>query len=145
MHGFPQGRYCQNETDKPVGLIVFGNKSHTDLHGAPPQAPIIFTLTLFVRAAQKNSKSWRPVGYIPYLGYRRRTSNKTLTRGKIQDEHSCISLASESLKNIYKENVFQCVVLGHIMRAKVWIHFFILEVAKATINDWDNILRIKRV
>ena len=27
-------RYCQNKTDMPVGLIVFGDKSHTDLHGA---------------------------------------------------------------------------------------------------------------
>ncbi len=23
-------RYCQNKTDMPVGLIVFGDKSHTD-------------------------------------------------------------------------------------------------------------------
>ncbi len=44
-------RYCQNETDKPVGLIVFGDKPHTDLHGALSLAPIIFTLTLFNRAA----------------------------------------------------------------------------------------------
>jgi hypothetical protein len=26
--------YCQNETNMFVGLIVFGDKSHTDLHGA---------------------------------------------------------------------------------------------------------------
>jgi hypothetical protein len=25
-------RYCQNKTDMPVGLIVFGDKSHTDKH-----------------------------------------------------------------------------------------------------------------
>jgi hypothetical protein len=24
--------YCQNKTDMPVGLIVFGDKSHTDIH-----------------------------------------------------------------------------------------------------------------
>ncbi len=44
-------RYCQNKTDMPVGLIVFGDKSHTDLHGALSLTPIIFTLTLFNRAA----------------------------------------------------------------------------------------------
>ncbi len=27
-------RYCQNKNDMPVGLISFGDKSHTDLHGA---------------------------------------------------------------------------------------------------------------
>jgi hypothetical protein len=49
-------RYCQNKTDMPVGLIVFGDKSHTDLHGALPPTPIIFTLTLFDRAAQNDLK-----------------------------------------------------------------------------------------
>jgi hypothetical protein len=44
-------RYCQNKTDMPVGLILFGDKSHTDLHGALSLTPIIFTQTLFNRAA----------------------------------------------------------------------------------------------
>ena len=101
----------------PVGLIVFGDRSHTDLHGALSLTPIIFTLTLFNHAAQNDSKFWRPIGYIP--------SNKTHTRDKIQDEHSCISFAFQSLKNINKENGFQCVVLGHTVHVKVWIHYFI--------------------
>jgi hypothetical protein len=54
-------RYCQNKTDMPVGLIVFGDKSHTDLHGALSLTPIIFTLTLFSRAAQNDSKFRRPI------------------------------------------------------------------------------------
>ncbi len=102
-------RYCQNKTDMPVGLIVFGDKSHTDLNGALSLTPIIFTLTIFNRAAQNDSKFWRPIGYIPNLGYQRGTSNKTHTRDKIQDEHSCISFAFQSLKNTNKENEFQCV------------------------------------
>jgi hypothetical protein len=61
-------RYCQNKTDMPVGLIVFGDKSHTDLHGALSLTPNIFTLTLFNPAAQNDSKFWRPIGYIPNLG-----------------------------------------------------------------------------
>ncbi len=80
-------RYCQNKTDMLVGLIVFGDKSHTDLQGALSLTPIIFTLTLFNHAAQNDLKFWRPIGYIPNLGYRRGTSNKTHTRDKIQDEY----------------------------------------------------------
>jgi hypothetical protein len=60
-------RYCQNKTDMPVGLIVFGNKSHTDLHRALSLTPIIFTLTLINHAAQNDSNFWRPIGYIPNL------------------------------------------------------------------------------
>ena len=42
-------RYCSNPQGPtmPVGFIVFGNKSHTDLHGTLSLTPIIFTLTLF--------------------------------------------------------------------------------------------------
>ncbi len=68
---------------------------------------------------------WRPVGYIPNLGYGRETSNKTHTKDKIQDEHSCISFTFQSLTNINLENGFQCVVLGHTVHVKVWIHYFI--------------------
>jgi hypothetical protein len=115
--------YCQNKTAMSVGLILFGDKSHTDLHGALSLTPIIFTLTLFNRAAQNDSKFWRPIGYIPNLGYGRGTSNKTHTRDKIQDEQSCISFTFQSLKNINKENGFQCVVLGRTVHVKVWINF----------------------
>ncbi len=48
-----RGMYSQNKTDMPVGLIVFGVKSHTDLHGALSLTPIIFTLTFFNHAAGK--------------------------------------------------------------------------------------------
>jgi hypothetical protein len=42
-------RYCSNPQGPtmPVGLIVFGDKSHTNLHGTLSLTPIIFTLTLF--------------------------------------------------------------------------------------------------
>jgi hypothetical protein len=86
----------------------------------------------------------RPIGYIPNLQYGKGTSNKNLTRNKIQDEHSCISFAFQSLKNISKKNGFQYVVLAHSILAKVWIHF-LFEIPKATINGWDNILGKKRV
>jgi hypothetical protein len=99
-------RYCQNKTDMPVGLIVFGDKSHTDLHGALSLNPIIFTLTLFKRAAQNDGKFCQPIGYISNLGYRRGTSNKTHTKNKIQDKHSCISFAFQSLKTSTKNMAF---------------------------------------
>ncbi len=118
-------RYCQNKTDMPVVLIVFGDKSPTDLHGALSLTPIIFKLTLFNRATGNVSKFWRPNGYITHLGYGRGTSNKTHTKDKIQDEHSCISFAFQSLKNNNKENGFQCVVLGRTVRVNVWIHYFV--------------------
>jgi hypothetical protein len=125
-------RYCQNKTDMPVGLIVFGDKSHTDQHGALSLTPIIFTLTLFNRAAQNDSKFWRPIGYIPNLGYRRGTSNKTHTRDKIQDEHSCISFAFQSLKTSTKKMAFN-VLSWDIQCMSKFGFIILLEIPKTTI------------
>ncbi len=35
-----RNRYCKVKTDMPVALIVFADKSHTDLHGALSLTPI---------------------------------------------------------------------------------------------------------
>jgi hypothetical protein len=44
-----RNRYCTVTKQQlmPVALILFGDKSHTDLHGTLSFTPIIFTLTLF--------------------------------------------------------------------------------------------------
>jgi hypothetical protein len=109
----------------PVALIVFADKSHTDLQGALSLTPIIFTLTLFNHSARNNSKFWRPMGYIPNLTHGKGTSDKTQVKDKIQDEHKCISFIFESLKEISKGNGFDFTVLGRNVRVQVWIHVFI--------------------
>ena len=120
-------RYCdaQNARTMPVGLIVFGDKSHTDLHDILSLTPIIFTLTLFNRSARNNTKVWRPMGYIPNLSAGKGTANRSLTRDKIQDEHSCLSCIFQSLRKITQEGGFHLVVLGENVHVKVWIHYFI--------------------
>jgi hypothetical protein len=45
-----------NRPTMPVGLIVFGDKSHTNLHGTLALTPIIFTLTLFNRTSHNNTR-----------------------------------------------------------------------------------------
>ncbi len=44
-----RNRYCilTKWPTMPIASIVFGDKSHTDLHGTLSLTPIIFTLTLF--------------------------------------------------------------------------------------------------
>ncbi len=50
-----------------VGLVIFGDKSHTDLHGSLALTPVIFTLTFFNRKARNNPRFWRLLGYTPNL------------------------------------------------------------------------------
>ena len=73
-----KNRYCANTGDMvnemPIALIVFGDKSHTDLHGTLSVTPLTFTLTCFNRAARNNNDFWRPLGYIPNLSYGKKQS-----------------------------------------------------------------------
>jgi hypothetical protein len=117
--------YCKEKGTMPVGLIVFGDKSHTDLHGVLSLTPMIFTFTFFNRAARNNPRFWRPFTYIPNLSYGKGTANQTPTKNKIQDEHTCISFAFKSLRKISEEKGFSLLVLDKEVHVKVWIHFFI--------------------
>jgi hypothetical protein len=59
--GLPaRDRLCANPNHPtmPVGLIVLGDKSHTNLHGTLALTPIIFTLTLFNRTSCNNTRFW---------------------------------------------------------------------------------------
>ena len=117
--------YCQSENDMPVGIIIFGDKSHTDLHGALALTPIIFTLSFFNEKCRNNHKFWRVLGYVPNLSYGKNKSNKTPTVNKVQDEHNCLSCVFESIRQIHKNNGFRARVLDFDVNVKIWIHYFI--------------------
>jgi hypothetical protein len=109
----------------PVALIAFGDKSHTDLHGSLALTPVIFTLSLFNRAAWNSTNFWRPFGYIPNLSAQKGVADKRLTKDKLQDEHSCLSVLFKSLCDINKNGGFDLFICGKEVRIKVWIHYFI--------------------
>ena len=68
--------YCQSDHNlpngMPVALVIFGDKSHTDLHGALALTPIIFTLSFFNQKCRNNQKFWRVLEYVPNLGYEKK-------------------------------------------------------------------------
>ena len=62
--------YCGKRREHmPIVLIVFGDKTHTDLHGSLSVTLIMFTLTCFNRKARNNPKHWRPLAYILNLSH----------------------------------------------------------------------------
>jgi hypothetical protein len=86
------------------------------------------------RISQNNTHFWRPLAYIPYLGYGKNKANKTNTRDKIQNEHTCLPTAFKSHKKYHRNGGFQATVMGREVNVKVWIHFFIGD-AKGN-NKW---------
>jgi hypothetical protein len=98
-------RFCappdDTKNDMPGCINNFWGQSHMDLHGALALPPIIFTLTLLNRTLQNNANFWRPLAYMPNLGYGKNKVDKTSTNDKIQDEHKCLSVAFESIRQIH--------------------------------------------
>ncbi len=135
--------YCQNVNNMLVALIIFAYQTHTDLHGALSLTPVIFTLALFNRASQNNLMFWRPLGYIPNLGYGIGTADKTATWDKIQDEHIFFSFVLESLKKINKKMDLN-VLFWVSWYASKYGFISSLEVQKEITNCWDNIPEIGR-
>jgi hypothetical protein len=86
-------RFCANPygPTMPVGFIVFGDKSHTNLHEKLALTPIIFTLTLLNRTSCNNTRFWRLISYIPNLSYGKGGADRRKTSDKLQDEHTCLS------------------------------------------------------
>ena len=121
--------YCKSDHNlpngMPVALVIFGDKSHTDLHGALALTPIIFTLSFFNQKCRNNQKFWRVLGYVPNLGYGKNKSNKTPTIKKLQDEHDCLSCVFQSIRRIHQKGGFRAKVLGRNVNVKIWIHYFI--------------------
>ncbi len=86
-----KNRYCTNTDELPIALIVFGDKTHTDLHGTLAVTPLTFTLTCFNRSARNNTAFWRPLAYIPNLSY-----------GKIRQ-------IREKLRTKFKMSIYVCL------------------------------------
>ena len=124
-----KNRYCTNadeiDNDMPIAMIVFADKTHTDLHGTLSVTPLIFTLTCFNRSARNNTDFWRPLAYVPNLSLGKNKADKRETKDKIQDEHRCLSAALESVKEIHRKGGFYATVMGRVVKIKVWIHFII--------------------
>ena len=128
--------YCGKKGEKmPIALIVFGDKTATDLHGDLSVTPIIFTLTFFNRAARNNPAFWRPLAYVPNLQHGKGKSDKTPSSTKVQDEHRCLDAAFKSLRDLHRHGRgLNTVTKGRSVICCVWIHFFIGDTSG--FNTW---------
>jgi hypothetical protein len=122
-----KSRFCGTKGQyMPLGLIVFGDKTHTDLHGSLSVTPIIFSLTLFNSAARNNPSFWRPLAYIPNLSHGKGKADKTQSKEKTQNEHKCLALAFASLAEMnVSPGGLKAFVKGRPVYGRAWIHFFI--------------------
>ncbi len=119
-------RYCGRKGDyMPVALIMFGDKSHTDLHGALSVEPVSFTLSLFNQSARNLPQFWRLLGYIPNLSAGKGEADRMPAVDKIQNEHNCLSYVWKSVRDIHMQGGILTSVMGRRVHLKIWIHYII--------------------
>jgi len=94
----------------PFGMIIFGDKSHTDLHGSLSVTPITFTATFFNRKARNNPAFWKPMAYLPNLAYGK--GHGLTPTEKLQDEHNCLAYALKSLVDLSESGGIRTTVMG---------------------------------
>ncbi len=56
------------------------------------------------------------------------------TMMKIQDKHRCLSCILQSIRDIHRSGGFLASACGHNVKIKVWIHYFIGDIAGN--NKW---------
>jgi hypothetical protein len=118
-----------------IALVVFGDELHFDSTGTLKTLPLMFTLSLFNQKARNDVCFWRPLAYIPNLGYgapkkedTKLLHTKTPATFKLQNEHNCIAAAPASLVEISKRwGIIRVTVESKPVIVKVWIHFFVSD------------------
>ena len=120
-------RFCGDDPrNMPVALVVFGDKSHFDLHGTLSTLPLTFTLSCFNLKSRNSSEFWRPLAFIPNLSYGATSSkNSAKPVESLQDEHECLKACFQELIDIHRSGGIPATVMGRPVILKVWIHFFV--------------------
>ena len=106
----------------PFGIVIFADKSHSDLHGVLSLTPITFTATFFNRTVRNNPDCWRPMAYLPNLSFGNSDDDAV---DKVEDEHRCIAFGLKSLIEVSEEGGIKTKVMGREVIIKPFIHFFI--------------------
>ena len=135
-----------NELDMPVGMIIFIDKTHTDLHGSLSTTPVLFTLTLFGQKARALPHFWRVLGFMPNLSHGKGSSDQREAYMKCQDEHVCLAKIFEELIQLNRDGGVWMEVKGRIVRCRLFVHFFVgdMEGNRSLLGHYKNSTTSKR-
>ena len=98
---------CKNPNDFCLGIKLFIDATHTDVHSNWLLDPVMFTFTFFTNELTKSDKAWRTLGLITDTDQNSRAQNKQIsTRDKLQDFHLQLKLILESVKKCQDKGGF---------------------------------------
>ena len=81
-------------------IIIFVDKTHSDVKGRLTQEPVMYTLGIFNQKTRNNPRAWRPLGLLPNFKSVRQDRN---TERKQEDFHYVLSHVLQELKDVQKK------------------------------------------
>ena len=100
-------RVCLKQDDLCLGIKLFIDATHTDIHGNWMLDPVMFTFTFFNNEVTKSESAWRPLGFITEFGQHKIKNGKSISSSeKLQDFHSQLKIIFSSLKECQEKGGF---------------------------------------
>ena len=81
-------------------IIIFVDKTHSDVKGRLTQEPVMYTLGIFNQKTRNNPRAWRPLGLLP--NFKSVTQDRNSDR-KQEDFHFVLSHVFQELKDVQKK------------------------------------------
>ena len=98
---------CQDENDFLLGIKMFIDATHTDVHGDWILDPVSFTFTFFNYEIAREQRSWRTIGFINDLNKKSTAWNNQISaKNKIIDYHSQLRVIFKSLAECQRRGGF---------------------------------------
>ena len=85
-----------SSTKELIGIILFIDKTYTDVNGRLKLEPVMMTLTCFNSETRKNPLAWRTIGYVTdFIG-----SKSEDYQMKLQDWHDIVSIILDPIRDM---------------------------------------------
>lgn len=94
--------------DLVLGVIIYGDKTGTDVNQRYPLEPWMFSVVILRRFAREDANSWRHLGFLPSMDL----VESMTTNEKLQLYHEYMGVLLEDLKCACREKPIEWVNLG---------------------------------
>ena len=99
---------CRKANDFCLGIKLFIDATHTDVHSNWILDPIMFTFTFFKNNVTRSHKSWRTLGFITCTNQKSKAQNSRVSsRNKLQDYHNQMAVILNSIKECQNKGGFK--------------------------------------
>ena len=98
---------CKYKNDFCLGIKLFIDATHTDVHSNWLLDPVAFTFTFFNNNVTTSDNAWRTLGFITDTNQKTTAENQQIpTDKKLQDYHSQLSIILRSIKKSQNKGGF---------------------------------------